>query len=105
MKLGSELKVPFEPGELVQVSLFGKPVIGPADLVLGEVTKVEEDGLYVCWGSPSREREHKVEWWEGPILVRPVVRGYPYERKVPGIAWTWFWFRNFSWRLRRRLCG
>ena len=103
MRWGSQLKVPFELGELVQVSLFGKPVIGPADLVLGEVTKVGEDGLYIRWGSQSREREHRVKWWEGPVLVRPVIRGYPYERKVPGAAWVLFWIRYLPYRLWRGL--
>jgi len=104
MKLGSELKVPFEPGELVQVSLFGKPVIGPADLVLGEVTKVGEDDLYIRWGSHSKEREHRVEWWEGPVLVRPAIRGYPYERKLSNCAWTLLWIWYLPYQLRRRLC-
>jgi len=98
MKLGSELKVPFEPGELVQVRIGGEPMIG-------EVDRVGQDYVLISWGSRDEREHHFAPWWSGLTLVRPTIRGYPYERKVPGGAWTWFWFRNLPWRLRRRLCG
>ena len=103
MKWGSQLKVPFEPGELVQVYLFGKPVLGPADLVIGEVTKVGEDCLYIRWEDQDGKWGHKVEWWESLVLVRPAIRGYPYERRAPGLVWALFWIRYLSYRLWRGL--
>ena len=42
MRWGSQLKVPFEPGELVQVNLFGKPGFGFCEPVIGEVKETGE---------------------------------------------------------------
>jgi len=98
VKWGSQLKVPFKQGELVQAWIGGKTVIG-------EVDEVGQDCILMSWGLRDERRHHFAPWWSGLTLVRPAIRGYPYERKVPGIAWTWFWFRNLPWRLRRRLCG
>ena len=100
MKWESQLKVPFESGELVRTRFAdGEPFVG-------EVRWTEGDRVVLRFGHcPCAWRLYSAPRWYGLELVRPAVRGYPYERKVPGIAWTWFWFRNLPWRLRRRLCG
>jgi len=96
MKLGSELKVPFEPGELVQTRIDGESVIG-------EIRRVEADGVVLRWGCPNAWRLCFAPWWGGSTLVRPAIRGYPYERKVPGLAWASFWIRYLPYRLWRGL--
>ena len=96
MKLGSELKVPFEPGELVQTRIDG-------EFVIGEIRRVEADGVVLRWECPNAWRLCFAPWWSGLTLVRPAIRGYPYERKVPGFAWAWFWIRHFPYRLWRGL--
>jgi len=96
MKLGSELKVPFEPGELVQTRINGESVIG-------EVRRVEDDGVVLRWDSPNAWRLCFAPWWSGPSLVRPAIRGYPYERKLSDFAWALFWICYLPYRLRRRL--
>ena len=96
MKWGSQLKVPFEPGELVQVRIGGEPVIG-------EVDEVGRDLILMSWGFRDEREHHFVPWWSGLTLVRPAIRGYPYERKVPGIAWALFWIRYLPYRLWRGL--
>jgi len=100
VKWGSQLKVPFEPGELVQARFAGgEPFIGVVRWIEGDRV-VLRSGCHPCdW------QLYSAPWWSGLTLVRPVIRGYPYERKVPGVAWASFWFRNLPWRLRRRLCG
>ena len=96
MKWGSQLKVPFEPGELVQVRIGGGPVIG-------EVDKVGRDHILMSWGLRDEREHHFVPWWSGLTLVRPVIRGYPYERKMPGLAWAQFWIQYLPYRLWRGL--
>ena len=96
MKWGSQLKVPFEPGELVQARIGGEPVIG-------EVDRVGQDYTLMSWGLCDEREHHFVPLWSGLTLVRPVIRGYPYERRVPGLAWAWFWIRYLPHRLWRGL--
>jgi len=96
MKWGSQLKVPFEPGELVQTRFGGEPVFG-------EVQRAGEGSVLIRWGSGDAVRHLFVPWWSGPTLVRPAIRGYPYERKVPGAAWVLFWIRYLPYRLWRGL--
>ena len=96
MRCGSELRVPFEPGELVQVRIGGGPVIG-------EVDRVGQDYVLLSWGLRNEREHHFAPWWGGPMLVRPAIRGYPYERKVPGLAWALFWIRYLPYRLWRGL--
>jgi len=97
MKLGSQLKVPFEPGELVQVRIGGEPVIG-------EVDRVGQDYVLMSWGLRDEREHHFVPWWSGLTLVRPAIRGYPYERKLSNSVWLLLWILYFPHRLRRRLC-
>jgi len=97
MKWGSQLKVPFEPGELVQTHLDGEPVIG-------EIRRVEYDGVVFRWGCPNAWRLCFAPWWSGLTLVRPAVSGYPYERKLSDSAWALFWIWHLPYRLGRRLC-
>ena len=96
MRWGSQLKVPFEPGELVQARIGGNPVIG-------EVDRIGQDYTLMFWGLRDEREHHFAPWWSGLTLVRPVIRGYPYERKVPGFAWAWFWIRYLPYRLWRGL--
>jgi len=97
MKWGSQLKVPFEPGELVQTWIGG-------ELVIGEVDKVGWNCILMSWGFHDERKLHFAPWWSGLALVRPAIRGYPYERKLSNSAWTLFWILYFPYRLRRRLC-
>ena len=96
MKWGSQLKVPFEPGELVQVRIGDGPVIG-------EVDRVGQDYVLMSWGLRDEREHHFVPLWGGPTLVRPAIRGYPYERKLPDLAWALFWIRYLPYRLWRGL--
>jgi len=104
MKWGSQLKVPFERGELVQVNLFGKPGFGFCEPLIGEVKETGEEGIFISWGSHDARHPRFVPWWSGPTLVRPAIRGYPYERKLSDFAWTLFWVWYLPYRLRRRIC-
>jgi len=103
MKWGSQLKVPFEPGELVQVFLFRESAVGLCEPVIGEVMQAGEDFIRIRWGSHDEQEHHLMPWWSGPTLVRPVIRGYPYERKLSDFAWILFWIWYLPYRLRRRL--
>jgi len=96
MKLGSELKVPFEPGELVQTRIDGESVIG-------EVRRVEDYGVVLRWDCPNAWRLCFAPWWSGLTLVRPAIRDYPYERKLSGSVWMLLWVWYLPYRLRRRL--
>jgi len=96
MKWGSQLKVPFERGELVQTWIYGKPVIG-------EVDEVGQDCILMSWGLRDERKHHFAPWWSGLTLVKPAVRGYPYERKLPDLAWALFWIRYLPYRLWRGL--
>jgi len=97
VKWGSQLKVPFEPGELVQTWIGGEPVIG-------EVDEVGQDCILMSWGLRDRKTHHFATWWSGPTLVRPVIGGYPYERKLSDFVWALFWIWYLPYRLRRKLC-
>ena len=96
MKRGFQLNVPFEPGELVRTWIGGEPVIGRVD-------EAGQDVVLMSWGFRDERKHHFAPWWSGLALVRPAIKGYPYERKVPGLAWAWFWTRYFPYRLWRRL--
>jgi len=97
MRWGSQLEVPFEPGELVRTWIRGEPLIG-------EVEEVGQDFVLMSWGLRDERRHHFAPWWSGLTLVRPAISGYPYERKLSNSAWLLFWILYFPHRLRRRLC-
>jgi len=97
MKWGSQLKVPFEPGELVRTWIGGEPVIG-------EVDEVGQDFVLMSWGLRDERRHHFAPWWSGLTLVRPAISGYSYERKLSNSAWLLLWILYFPHRLRRKLC-
>jgi len=97
MRWGSQLKVPFEPGELVRTWILGEPVIG-------EVEEVGQDYILMSWGLHDERKHHFAPWWSGLALVRPAIRSYPYERKLSSSAWLLLWILYFPYRLRRRLC-
>ena len=96
MKLGSQLKVPFELGDLVKIQ-------DGEELIICEVNRIEGDSVILSWGCPLAWRTCNRPWWSGLTLVRPDIRGYPYERKVPGLAWALFWIRYLPYRLWRGL--
>jgi len=96
MKLGSELEVPFEQGDLVKTHILW------AGMVIGEIEDVCGVWLSVNWGPRDERHLHITRWWNLE-LVRPAIRGYPYERKIPGVAWVLLWGWYFPYRLWRRL--
>jgi len=97
MKLGSELKGPFEPGELVKSYICG-------ELIIGEVEDVGQDCILMSWGLRDERKHHFAPWWSGLTLVRPAISGYSYERKLSNSTWLLLWILYFPHRLRRKLC-
>jgi len=98
MRWGNQLKVPFEPGELVQARFTG------GEPFIGAVRWIEGDQVVLRSGShPCEWRLYSAPWWSGLTLVRPDICGYPYEQRVPGLAWALFWIRYLPHRLWRGL--
>ena len=95
MKLGNQLKAPFEPGDLLMVKLPN------GDRVIAEFRRMEDDNVIVRWGPRAGRLVARIPWWSGCYLVRPAIRGYPYERPIPWIAWLWYWLRYLPYRNAR----